>query len=211
MKLTLVLHNIRSVYNVGAILRTAEGLGVESVVFSGYTPRYHDPKALPHLREKLDRQIAKSALGAEEMVPLILVDDLPAWLEQQKAAGGIILGLENNLDPKDEKRKLILGQGETNCSLSGAFATYESQLERPLARDDGTSEASPEKSNLFPFAKEPDLFLILGEEVHGIPAEIRRLCDFFLEIPMVGRKESFNVSVATAIATWEIMKPSARR
>ena len=52
MDLILVLDNIRSTYNVGAILRTAEGFGVRKVILSGYTPRFNDDKVLPHLREK---------------------------------------------------------------------------------------------------------------------------------------------------------------
>ena len=162
MKIQLVLHNIRSVYNVGAILRTAEGLGVEQVIFSGYTPRYNDSNLLPHLREKLNHQIAKAALGAEEMVSQLAVDDLLVWLEQQKADGWKIIGLENNLAPEEETRKLTLG--------------------RPVNAE--------------------RVVLILGEEVNGIPAEIRGGLDSFLEIPMFGRKESFNVSVATGIAVW---------
>lgn len=46
------------------------------------------------------------------------------------------------------------------------------------------------------------LVLVLGEEVGGIPQEIRPLMEHFLEIPMQGQKESFNVSVATGIALW---------
>lgn len=46
--------------------------------------------------------------------------------------------------------------------------------------------------------------LVLGEEVNGIPAEIRKRMDYFVEIPMFGRKESFNVSVATGIALWAL-------
>lgn len=46
------------------------------------------------------------------------------------------------------------------------------------------------------------ILLILGEEVHGIPNPIRTQVDYFLEIPMQGQKESFNVSVATGIALW---------
>ncbi|HEX6462279.1 MAG TPA: TrmH family RNA methyltransferase [Candidatus Saccharimonadales bacterium] len=42
--------------------------------------------------------------------------------------------------------------------------------------------------------------LVLGEEVNGISEEIQKLCDYFVEIPMRGKKESFNVSVATGIA-----------
>ena len=51
-----------------------------------------------------------------------------------------------------------------------------------------------------------DTALILGEEVHGIPPEILAHCDKLLEIPMCGKKESFNVSVAGGIALWELRK-----
>lgn len=146
-------------------MRTAEGLGVEQVVFSGYTPRYNDAALLPHLREKLNHQIAKAALGAEEMMPQRAIADLPSWLAEQKDQGWTVIGLENNLAPEEEPRKTVLG------TVVGA-----------------------EK-----------VVLVLGEEVNGIPADIRECCDYFLEIPMVGRKESFNVSVATGIAVWGLL------
>lgn len=38
LPIVLLLHNIRSQYNVGAILRTADAVGVEKVILSGYTP-----------------------------------------------------------------------------------------------------------------------------------------------------------------------------
>ncbi len=166
MILRLVLHNIRSIYNVGAILRTTEGLGVSEVVFSGYTPRYDDQRMLPHLREKLNRQIEKSALGAEKMVAQESVEDLPEWLRQAREEGWTVVGLENNLAPEEEMRKVMLGEQDFG--------------ERVI--------------------------LVLGEEVNGIPAEVRKECKYFLEIPMRGRKESFNVSVATGMALWGLMK-----
>jgi len=153
---------------VGAILRTAEGLGVDEVVFSGYTPRYDDQRMLPHLREKLNRQIEKSALGAEKMVRQESVEDLTEWLRRAKAEKWTVVGLENNLAPEEEARKVVLGTQE--------------------------------------FGKQ--VVLVLGEEVEGIPAEVRAECKYFLEIPMVGRKESFNVSVATGMALWGLMKDS---
>jgi len=171
MQITLVLHNIRSTYNVGAILRTAEGLSIDQVVFSGYTPRYNDANLLPHLREKLNHQIAKSAIGAERLVPQVSVEDLPAWLAEQKSKSTIIAGLENNLSAKERKRRIVLGDWNKDYPPEGTF------------------------------------ILILGEEVAGIPPEIRAKCDYFLEIPMHGKKESFNVSIATAIALWELTKP----
>lgn len=174
-KIIVVLHNIRSTYNVGAILRTAEGLGIEKVVCSGYTPRYNDPDLLPHLHAKLDRQIAKSALGAEKLVKQELLGDratldadetaeaLTKWIEYAIMEGYTIIGLENNLSAQELPRQLVLGQ---------------------------------------PAKLGEKLVLVLGEEVGGIPQEIRPLMEYFLEIPMQGQKESFNVSVATGIALW---------
>ena len=46
--------------------------------------------------------------------------------------------------------------------------------------------------------------LLLGEEVGGISAHMRNLCDDLVEIPMVGQKESFNVSVAAGIALYAL-------
>ena len=37
-EITLLVHNIRSTHNVGAIFRTAEGFGVKKIILSGYTP-----------------------------------------------------------------------------------------------------------------------------------------------------------------------------
>jgi 23S rRNA (guanosine2251-2'-O)-methyltransferase len=44
--------------------------------------------------------------------------------------------------------------------------------------------------------------LLIGEEVHGIETDLLALCNDIVEIPMVGQKESFNVSVATGIALY---------
>jgi 23S rRNA (guanosine2251-2'-O)-methyltransferase len=46
--------------------------------------------------------------------------------------------------------------------------------------------------------------LVLGEEVEGITSDLRNLCDDLIEIPMVGKKESFNVSVAAGIALYAL-------
>lgn len=173
MEVLPVLHNIRSTYNVGAILRTAEGLGINRVGVSGYTPRFNDEKLLPHLRAKLDRQIAKSALGAEKMVTQEEIADLASWLKRQKIDGWTIMGLENNLAPAETERRILLNELD--------------------ARTTGGREIEK-------------IILVLGEEVEGIPAPIREECDWFLEIPMKGRKESFNVSIAAAIALWEVSK-----
>jgi len=48
------------------------------------------------------------------------------------------------------------------------------------------------------------IVLLLGEEVHGIPQDLLEQCDDIIEIPMVGQKESFNVSVAAGIALYAL-------
>ena len=97
MKITLVLDNIRSTYNVGAILRTAEGFGISRVILSGYTPRVHDKNLLPHLREKLDHEIHKTALGAEDLLDIYSCGDIKKELARLKKQGSQIVGLENNI------------------------------------------------------------------------------------------------------------------
>lgn len=48
------------------------------------------------------------------------------------------------------------------------------------------------------------VLLLLGEEVEGLTPELRKRCDYLVEIPMKGQKESFNVSVATGIALYQL-------
>lgn len=167
MKIILLMHNIRSTYNVGAILRTAEGFGVEKVVLSGYTPRVHDSSLLPHLRDKLDREIHKTALGAEDMVEIYSCGDIFSELSELKEQGWQIVGLENNIQnvPIYE-----LGSRE----LSGVLSDK--------------------------------VVLVLGEEVSGIDYSLHDIIDLFVEIPMKGRKESFNVSVAAGVALWGLLR-----
>lgn len=48
--------------------------------------------------------------------------------------------------------------------------------------------------------------LLLGEEVNGIPSDLLKRFDSIIEIPMQGKKESFNVSVAAGIALYAISR-----
>lgn len=102
-EITLLVHNIRSTHNVGAIFRTAEGFGVQKIVLSGYTPYpnlaivgLRDPR-LPHLAEKLTKQIHKTALGAERMVSFQRFDTLDDWfLENQRSENLPVVALEQS-------------------------------------------------------------------------------------------------------------------
>ncbi|MEK7567680.1 MAG: TrmH family RNA methyltransferase [Patescibacteria group bacterium] len=48
--------------------------------------------------------------------------------------------------------------------------------------------------------------LIIGNEVTGISKEILKMSDCVVEIPMKGKKESLNVSVATGVALYRLLK-----
>lgn len=113
----LIAHNIRSTHNIGSLFRTAEGFGVQKIICSGYTPYPllpHDDR-LPHIAEKLTKQIHKTALGAELIVPFEYHDQ-PDFAKLQ-VAGYHIIGLEQ--DPRahmlpnytcPEKVALLLGE-----------------------------------------------------------------------------------------------------
>lgn len=81
--ITLLLHNIRSTHNVGSIFRSAEGFGVKHIICSGYTPypTTQSDTRLPHIAEKITKQIHKTALGAETMVPFSYHADVTMWLQ----------------------------------------------------------------------------------------------------------------------------------
>jgi tRNA G18 (ribose-2'-O)-methylase SpoU len=95
-KVVLIAHNIRSLHNVGSIFRTAEGFGVSKIYLSGYTPSLDN--GLPHVRAKIARELHKTALGAERMVPNEYVDDVEQLISKLKNDGFKIIGLEQ--DPR---------------------------------------------------------------------------------------------------------------
>ncbi|MEO8691317.1 MAG: TrmH family RNA methyltransferase [Candidatus Saccharimonas sp.] len=63
-------------------------------------------------------------------------------------------------------------------------------------------EQTPESIMIDKFTSPDKFVLVLGEEVHGIDAELLTKCTATVEIPMFGKKESFNVSVAAGIALY---------
>jgi tRNA G18 (ribose-2'-O)-methylase SpoU len=89
MPAAVLLHDVRSMYNVGAFFRTADGAGVERLLLSGITAR--PPKI----------QISKTALGAEESVPWEPVSDARAALGTMRAAGYELAAIETSLRSVD--------------------------------------------------------------------------------------------------------------
>jgi len=55
-------------------------------------------------------------------------------------------------------------------------------------------------------AKCGDMALVFGNEVNGISPKILAVSDKIFEIPMLGEKESLNVSVAFGVAAYEVSR-----
>lgn len=92
----LILSDIRSTYNVGAILRTADAAGVEQVYACGYTPYPalpHDDRPA-HVASANTNAIAKTALGAEATVPVEHFPDTLSAIADARACGYSISVLE---------------------------------------------------------------------------------------------------------------------
>jgi len=96
VQIVVIAHDIRSTHNVGSLLRTCEGMGVAHVYFTGYTPYPTIPgdARLPHIAQKLTKQINKTALGAEATVPWAYVEDVSGCMLQLQAQGYKVAALE---------------------------------------------------------------------------------------------------------------------
>lgn len=116
-EIIIIAHNIRSTHNVGSIFRTCEGFGINKLILSGYTPypKLVNDTRLPHIAEKLTKQIHKTALGAETIVPFEYQAHLQ--LNDLKNDGYRLVALEQ--DPRSialsdydtpEKVALLLGE-----------------------------------------------------------------------------------------------------
>jgi tRNA G18 (ribose-2'-O)-methylase SpoU len=98
--IVLIAHNLRSCHNIGSLLRTAEGLGVEHVYLTGYTPypltanSAHSDTRLPHLAQKIHKQIHKTALGAEDTQAWTQFDNLAEVLALLKRDDFTIAAVE---------------------------------------------------------------------------------------------------------------------
>jgi len=86
-KMSIALDNVRSFHNVGSVFRSADAFRVAKIFLGGITAQP------PH------RDIRKTALGASDSVDWEHHKDLVDCLKAQRAAGKIIVGIEQT-EPK---------------------------------------------------------------------------------------------------------------
>ena len=125
--LVVVLDNVRSMHNVGAVFRTADAFIIERIVLCGITPQP------PH------REIHKAALGATESVDWIYEKNISDALQNLKNENYKILGIEQTSTSeimtdytinKEEKYALVLGN-EVDGLSDEALSHYDAFLEIP--------------------------------------------------------------------------------
>jgi len=117
--IVVIAHDVRSTHNVGSLLRTCEGIRVSHVYLTGYTPypKLDADSRLPHISAKLDKQIHKTALGAEALVSWSHVEDIHVCLSRIRRDGYTIAALEQSSDSvalpdfqSPDKIALLLGR-----------------------------------------------------------------------------------------------------
>lgn len=104
-KVAVVLHNIRSAHNVGSIFRTMDAAGASEIILSGYTPTPFDRFGRPQ------KEVAKTALGAEQVIPWERVATSREALTKLRAKGFFVVGVE--LDERAVNFKEFKAEGDT--------------------------------------------------------------------------------------------------
>ncbi len=133
MKLAVVLHNIRSLHNVGSIFRTADAVGAEKIYLCGITPGPMDRFG----RE--EKAFTKVSLGAEKSVPFEKARRTSDAIKKLKKEGYTILALEQSrrsapyhkFRSKKTKLALILG-AEVRGLPAGVLKQADKILEIPM-------------------------------------------------------------------------------
>lgn len=124
---TVVLQDIRSMYNVGSIFRSADAFRIQRLVLTGYTPA--PPRA----------EIHKTALGADGTVPWIAIRDTMEAIELMKTDGLRIFAVELTDSPRpvdtlvadDYPCALVLGNEISGVS-NDVLAVCDGSLEIPM-------------------------------------------------------------------------------
>ena len=99
----LLLHNIRSAQNVGAIFRVADAAAAAKIWLTGYTPAPLDRFG------RVNREIAKTALGAEKYVEWKKIANVDKLFKELSAFSFQLLALEQANNSIDYKKVKIKG------------------------------------------------------------------------------------------------------
>ncbi len=142
----IIADEIEDPHNLGAIIRSAEAAGAHGLI-------------IPKRRQaSLTPIVYKTSAGAVNHLPVARVSNLASTIDQLKAQGVWIYGLDMD------------GKSWCETDFSGGCA------------------------------------IVIGSEGNGIGRLIKEKCDFIVSLPMLGKTNSLNASVAGAIVMYEVTK-----
>ncbi len=180
MPLIVVLDDVRSMYNVGSVFRTADAFRVEAIYLCGITAQPPHP------------EIHKTALGAEDTVAWQYFPTALDAVHALKQQGYTVYSIEQceGSTPLQTLQTLPSPSLQGGSGISANEDINEqSNYSLPAGRVRGGSFA-----------------LILGNEVKGVHQEVVDASDGCIEIPQYGTKHSLNVSTTAGIVIWEFAK-----
>ena len=144
----IIVENVRSLFNVGAIFRSADGINASGVYLTGFTGQ--PPR----------KEINRVALGADETVPYLYERDTLTVIQYLQQQNVQVVALEK-------------------VPTSIDYRTFAYQ--KPVA-------------------------VVVGNEVEGVRRSTLKACNGIVHIPMCGQKVSLNVSVASGIILYELLR-----
>jgi len=125
--ISLILHNVRSLYNVGSIFRTADSAKAKELILCGFTP--HPPR----------KEIEKTALGAVDSVPWRYFVNIKDAISNVKETSTKVIAVEltdkrrpyDSLQVLDYPLALILGN-EISGIDDDILALCDDAIEIPM-------------------------------------------------------------------------------
>ncbi|MBN8829456.1 MAG: RNA methyltransferase [Sphingomonadales bacterium] len=123
-------------------------------------------------------------------------------------AGGVIL-VDDCVDPFSvETVRASMGAIFTQKLAQASWADFLAWLRAGPGQLVGTS-LNTDFDYQQPRYQAP-AFLLIGNEARGLPADYEAACDLLVKIPMMGRADSLNASVAGAVMAYEVLNQMRR-
>ena len=176
LPLIVVLDDVRSLYNVGSVFRSADAFRVEAVYLCGITAT--PPNA----------EIHKTALGGEDSVDWRYFERTEDAVEELHRQGVFVYSVEQ---VEGSTKLQELNTQHSNLHHSSSNNSSHNTSSTPI-----TQHSTPNTRYA----------IIMGNEVKGVKQSVVDMSDGCLEIPQFGTKHSLNVSVTTGIVIWEFAR-----
>lgn len=117
-------------------------------------------------------------------------------------AGGLIL-IDECVDPFSvESVRASMGALFTQTIVQCRWAAFLDWLRAGQGQLVGTSLRTEIDYQEVRYAA--PTFLLIGNEAQGLPADYEQACDLLVKIPMLGKADSLNAAIATAVIAYEV-------